>query len=160
MIIFWTPTKIKLLKQYWADGLSAAQIAVKLKATRNAVIGKVHRLGLPSRASNVGYAAVRAVKKETPKLTAVVKELKGTRKTTTISKALPPRPIVNPVVPVGDACAATMALIADSCRWPMGDPCTDRFMYCDKKKLGDYPYCDEHCRKAYHEFGMPRHRRK
>jgi len=140
MIVFWTPTKIKLLMQYWADGLSARQIGAKLGTTRNAAIGKVHRLKLQPK----------------PKPEPKPKPQPEPRST----KATPPRPIVNPVVPVGDACAATMALVADSCRWPMGDPCTDRFMYCDKKKLEDYPYCDEHCRKAYHEFGMPRHRRK
>ena len=48
----WTDERVELLKKLWADGLSASQIATKLgEVTRNAVIGKVHRLGLAGRAT-------------------------------------------------------------------------------------------------------------
>src|SRR5918999_5304444 len=47
----WTDERVELLKKLWADGLSASQIAAELGGiTRNAVIGKVHRLGLSGRA--------------------------------------------------------------------------------------------------------------
>jgi GcrA cell cycle regulator len=154
MIIFWTPTKIRLLKQYWTDGLTARDIGVKLGTTRNAVIGKAHRMKLRPRTNEQSRHLVKV--KPKPKPEPKPKPQPEPRST----KATPPRLIVNPVVPKGDAGVATMALVADSCRWPMGDPCTDRFMYCQNKKIEDYPYCDEHCRTAYHEFGLPRHRRK
>jgi GcrA cell cycle regulator len=153
MIIFWTPTKIKLLKQYWADGLFARQIGAKLGATRNAVIGKVHRLALPPRIRETKGPTKSMVKpKPVP-----VPEPKPEPKST---KAIPPKLIVNPVIPEGDVRTATLALTTDSCRWPLGDPYTDRFMYCVNKKIADYPYCEEHCHKAYHEFGLPRYRRR
>ena len=48
----WTDDRVEQLKKLWADGLSASQIASKLgEVTRNAVIGKVHRLGLAGRAT-------------------------------------------------------------------------------------------------------------
>ena len=48
----WTDERVELLKKLWADGLSASQIAAELGGiTRNAVIGKVHRLGLSGRAT-------------------------------------------------------------------------------------------------------------
>ena len=49
----WTDERVEMLKKLWADGLSASQIAAELGGiTRNAVIGKVHRLGLSGRAKS------------------------------------------------------------------------------------------------------------
>src|SRR6188508_2837178 len=56
----WTDERVELLKKLWADGLSASQIATELgNVTRNAVIGKVHRLGLSGRAKDKAAAAQR-----------------------------------------------------------------------------------------------------
>jgi GcrA cell cycle regulator len=156
MIIFWTPTKITQLKQYWAEGLTTRDIGAKLMATRNAVIGKVHRLGLLPRSNEQARTSVKAKPKPKPEPEPKLKPEPEPKST----KTTPPKPVVNPVIPKGDACTATMALVADSCRWPLGDPYTDRFMYCDKKKIADYPYCEEHCRKAYNESSSPKYRGK
>src|SRR6056300_126663 len=56
----WTDDRVETLKQLWTDGLSASQIARKMGGvTRNAVIGKVHRLGLSGRASPARVSTVR-----------------------------------------------------------------------------------------------------
>ena len=56
----WTDERVELLKKLWSDGLSASQIAAELGGiTRNAVIGKVHRLGLSGRAKSTSSAAPR-----------------------------------------------------------------------------------------------------
>ena len=56
----WTDERVELLKKLWADGLSASQIAAELGGiTRNAVIGKVHRLGLSGRAKSPSSSAPR-----------------------------------------------------------------------------------------------------
>src|ERR1700724_3658947 len=56
----WTDERVEMLKKLWADGLSASQIAAELGGiTRNAVIGKVHRLGLSGRAQTPSSAAPR-----------------------------------------------------------------------------------------------------
>ena len=156
MIVFWTPTKIRLLTQYWTDGLTSRDIGAKLKATRNAVIGKVHRLKLQPRTNEQSRHVIKVKPKPEPKPEPKAKPKPEPRST----KATPPRLIINPVIPKGDACTATTALKADSCRWPMGDPYTDRFMYCDKKKTEKYPYCEEHRRMAYNEAGSLKYRGK
>ena len=62
----WTEERVEQLKKLWSDGLSASQIAGELgNVTRNAVIGKVHRLGLSGRAKNPGSAAPRPRKPTT-----------------------------------------------------------------------------------------------
>src|SRR5450432_3230555 len=59
----WTDDRLELLKKLWADGLSASQIAAELGGvTRNAVIGKVHRLGLSGRAKSPSSAVPRVRK--------------------------------------------------------------------------------------------------
>src|SRR3954463_9470821 len=56
----WTDERVELLKKLWTDGLSASQIAAELGGiTRNAVIGKVHRLGLAGRAKSPSSATPR-----------------------------------------------------------------------------------------------------
>src|ERR1700737_1309177 len=63
----WTDERVELLKKLWGDGLSASQIAGELGGiTRNAVIGKVHRLGLSGRAKAPSAAAPRQRKQRTP----------------------------------------------------------------------------------------------
>src|SRR6201996_9429404 len=60
LLMSWTDERVELLKKLWSDGLSASQIAAELGGiTRNAVIGKVHRLGLAGRAKSPSSAAPR-----------------------------------------------------------------------------------------------------
>src|SRR6202035_1473542 len=62
-----TDERVELLKKLWSDGLSASQIAAELGGiTRNAVIGKVHRLGLSGRAKSTSSAAPRQRKARAP----------------------------------------------------------------------------------------------
>ena len=59
-IMAWTEERVEMLKQLWTDGLSASQIARKMGGvTRNAVIGKVHRLGLSGRATPARVTTAR-----------------------------------------------------------------------------------------------------
>ncbi len=63
----WTDERVETLKKMWGEGQSASQIAKELGGvTRNAVIGKVHRLGLSNRAGSGGAAATKAAPKEKP----------------------------------------------------------------------------------------------
>src|ERR1700691_4762226 len=65
----WTDERVELLKKLWSDGLSASQIAAELGGiTRNAVIGKVHRLGLPGRAKSTSSTAPRPRKARSPSM--------------------------------------------------------------------------------------------
>ncbi len=63
----WTDERVETLKKMWGEGQSASQIAKELGGvTRNAVIGKVHRLGLSNRAGSGGSTATKAAPKEKP----------------------------------------------------------------------------------------------
>lgn len=134
----WTDTRIDLLTTLWRDGLSATQIAQRLGGvTRNAVIGKVHRLGLSARAQP-----------STPRR-AVVRSPRGPRRTVTAA----PRRVSAPVAPrrvcepPGTATALTLG--AHMCKWPIGDPNSDGFTFCGRAARGDGPYCAEHAAVAY-----------
>jgi GcrA cell cycle regulator len=142
----WTDERVEQLKSLWADGLSASQIARALGGvTRNAVIGKVHRLGLAGRASpsrverprtSVSHKAVVRVSAPEPE---IVEE--------------------DPVV-LDDGQFATVLTISDRmCRWPIGDPAENQFHFCGRKPKGGSPYCEAHARKAYQPQNLRRDRR-
>src|SRR6188472_1916212 len=68
-LMSWTDERVELLKKLWADGLSASQIAGELGGiTRNAVIGKVHRLGLSGRAKAPSSSVPRQRKPRAPSM--------------------------------------------------------------------------------------------
>lgn len=152
----WTEDRVEVLKKLWAEGHSASQIAKELGGvTRNAVIGKVHRLGLSGRAT-----PSRPVKRPprlarpkprvqpdgsvvTPKPQRVVAEpdLKQAEKAAMLT-TLPPQPLA-------DGEAATILTLRDSmCKWPIGDPADPKFAFCGRK-ANCGPYCAEHAKVAF-----------
>ncbi len=132
----WTDDRVEQLKNLWTEGLSASQIARALGGvTRNAVIGKVHRLGLAGRAS--------PSRSERPRLPMAPK--------ISMRSHVPPPPIVeeDPLT-FDDGSHATALTINDRmCRWPIGDPSADEFHFCGRAPKGGSPYCEAHARKAY-----------
>lgn len=143
----WTEDRVEILTKLWAEGLSASQIAKRLGGvTRNAVIGKVHRLGLsgrakPSRPKTVSRAKP-AAKPSTPKPRVV-------RKTAPVVKAPPaPPPVEAKPLPNGEF--ATILTIRDHmCKWPIGDPGESDFRFCGRRVKDKEPYCEAHCSVAY-----------
>ncbi len=150
----WNDERVELLKKLWAEGLSASQIAGRIgSVTRNAVIGKVHRLGLSGRATttrmkshrprtrpvpakrppakprftNVGNTALRALYQEAEPFVAPVEEL---------------------VIPMAER-RSIQTLEECSCRWPIGDPQDAEFHFCGKNKVPGLPYCEFHARRAF-----------
>lgn len=128
----WTDERIAKLRKLWDDGLSASQIADKLgNVTRNAVIGKAHRLGLKARPSPVKQEAAGAPK-------TAVKKPKAT-----------PRP----------AKVTLLDLNERMCKWPIGHPGEEDFHFCGKKAEAGFPYCAQHCGEAYQSQQPRRDRR-
>jgi GcrA cell cycle regulator len=152
----WTDERVELLKKLWADGLSASQIAGELGGiTRNAVIGKVHRLGLSGRAKAPSSALARPRKLRAPSA-ALRMARPAVRGNTALARAMPayeldisPEPeLLENIVPIGQRC--TLLELSDSkCRWPIGDPGTPEFFFCGGKPVGELPYCAYHARAAY-----------
>ncbi len=137
----WTDERIERLKTMWAEGLSASQIARSLgEVTRNAVIGKVHRLGLSGR-----VAPAARVERPRP------------------VSAPPPRPVAPRVAPamraepvqiesyepMPETAVTVLDLSASVCKWPIGDPTDPAFRFCGRRAGTGSPYCEAHARLAY-----------
>ena len=138
----WTDERVAILKKLWLEGLSASQIAKQLGGvTRNAVIGKVHRLGLSGRAT--------PSQPQRP----VFKAPRPSRPVSTPSMAprriAPSAPEPSPVYYAEEPGSATvLTLGAHMCKWPIGDPASDNFTFCGRR-IGEGSYCVEHARVAY-----------
>lgn len=155
----WTEERVELLKKLWADGLSASQIAGRMGGvTRNAVIGKVHRLGLSGRAKTSAAPA-----QPRPRKAARTPSHPLTHRPAAPGNAVPaflPEPRSEPrhepdialdedvVIPMSER-VTIMELRDSMCRWPMGDPTTPEFRFCGAKAATSLPYCTHHCRMAY-----------
>jgi GcrA cell cycle regulator len=147
----WTDERVALLRELWAKGLSASQIAVQLGGvTRNAVIGKAHRLGLESRPSPIrgnGTGSRRRNRAIDRALEA--KALRGTMADEEIGG--------EKIVPDGGTRASEPALPplarkggdVKECLWPIGDPGDTDFRFCEEDTVPGRPYCSAHCEVAY-----------
>ncbi len=146
----WTDDRVATLKKLWLDGLSASQIAKQLGGvTRNAVIGKVHRLGLSGRASP-SQPARPAFKAPRPPRPAVQVQ-PAPRRVEVVQQpvqAVPP-PQMQVYRHEEPGSATVLTLGAHMCKWPIGDPATDGFSFCGRRTGEDGPYCVEHARIAY-----------
>jgi GcrA cell cycle regulator len=159
----WTDERVETLKKLWADGLSASQIAAELGGvTRNAVIGKVHRLGFSGRAKSLTSAAPGPRK---PRAAShMLRVSRGSiRGNTALAYAYEfdvdpePEPIDN-VIPLGQRCSL-LELTEDTCRWPIGDPGSADFFFCGGQSITSLPYCAYHSRVAYRPANVRRDRR-
>lgn len=128
----WTDDKIDTLQKLWGKGLTASQIAEKLGdgITRNAVIGKAHRLKLPSRPSPV---KTEPEKKPEPVAAPPVKKEEA--------------PDVNKT--------SLLELTEQTCKWPIGHPGDADFYFCGNPSRPGVPYCPDHCLMAF-QAQLPR----
>jgi GcrA cell cycle regulator len=146
----WTDERVASLKKLWLEGLSASQIAKQLGGvTRNAVIGKVHRLGLSGRATPAAPArpVFKAPRAPRPAM-AAPHTPRRVEPTLHAHAHAPATPL--PTVREEPGSATVLTLGAHMCKWPIGDPATDGFTFCGRRTGGDDgPYCHEHARVAY-----------
>ena len=133
----WTDERITLLKKLWGEGKSAAEIAKALGGglTRNAVIGKAHRLKLSNRVSPIQQNN----KKAAPAPVAKIVEEKKPVITKTV--AAPLKRTTSGVSMVN--------LKERMCRWPSGDPKDADFHFCGAEGVPGLPYCEMHAKAAY-----------
>ena len=147
----WTDERVELLKRLWADGLSASQIAAELGGvTRNAVIGKVHRLSLSGRAKQTGTAP-RPHRARAPRAPRVQRPMTIGNTALKVQRAPQPRRLAaaeDVVVPI-PLRTSLLALGEKTCRWPIGDPTEEDFSFCGHAPRDTGPYCEYHARVAY-----------
>ena len=144
----WTDERVELLKKLWQDGLSASQIAKQLGGvTRNAVIGKVHRLGLSGRAAP-SKPARTVFKAPRPARPAAAAPSAPRRIAEPVAAAVAVQPTPVRYVEEAPGTATVLTLGAHMCKWPIGDPAMDNFTFCGRR-AGEGPYCVEHSHVAY-----------
>ncbi|ODT89075.1 GcrA family cell cycle regulator [Phenylobacterium sp. SCN 70-31] len=139
----WTDDRVETLRKLWKDGASASQIARDLGAgiTRNAVIGKIHRLGLSGRTGARLPGAGRADQRRERRA-----RLRSRSKS---FKALPPPGAASPRLPLPQSGLASVVTVRlGQCRWPIGDPLADDFCLCGRTATRG-AYCAPHGALAY-----------
>ena len=151
----WTDERVELLKKLWSDGLSASQIAGEIgNVTRNAVIGKVHRLGLSGRGKAKAASPQRSKKpSRTPSAPSSIPQSSdsppvGLAPSNRSAETARTAAVDDVVVPISER-VTIMDLRESMCRWPMGDPTKPDFRFCGARSLSGLPYCTHHARIAY-----------
>ena len=144
----WTEDRVGALKKLWLEGQSASQIAKQLGGgvTRNAVIGKVHRLGLSGRAAP-SQPARATFRPSRPRPAQPTQAPSAPRRIEAVQPraAAPSVPAPMPDLP---GTATVMTLGAHMCKWPIGDPSSNEFSFCGRRS-SEGVYCVEHARVAY-----------
>jgi GcrA cell cycle regulator len=157
LVMSWDGERVEILRKLWQEGASASRIAAQLGAgiTRNAVIGKVHRLGLSGRAKPAASASAQRPKRvATPQAMQKTVALRGNtvmvREVVVAEeyeRAVMPEAVV---IPISER-VTIMELRESMCRWPLGDPLSAEFRYCGTKCDPAQSYCIPHGRMAYQQ---------
>ncbi|MGU3574491.1 GcrA family cell cycle regulator [Brucellaceae bacterium C25G] len=176
----WTDERVEVLKKLWSEGLSASQIAAQLGGvSRNAVIGKVHRLKLSGRGKTTtaaprskkvapAPAAVTASpppRPSAPPVTPTVAHVQATVRPTVTktvgaaalqmqyeTETVVADPVVRPTSDVVIPISRRLSLLQlteRTCKWPIGDPLTEDFHFCGHESGESSPYCAYHAKLAY-----------
>jgi GcrA cell cycle regulator len=141
----WTPERVEQLKILTDAGLSCAQVARRLGVSRNAVIGKLNRLGLsrgrPPAGPRAAAAQSAAPRLRRPPIMAQRQILRA------VYAEAPPA--AEDTVIAGDGRCSLLDLAKGKCRWPISDPGAADFAFCGNAAVHGLPYCPGHARMAY-----------
>jgi GcrA cell cycle regulator len=142
----WSDDRIEQLKSLWQEGLSARQVAHALgNVTRNAALGKLHRLGLLASSTEA----------RPPRLRSSIPRSRPVRLAKIALVAAVPEP--NPFTFDGGNFATVASVNDRMCRWPIGDPKAGDFHFCGHALKAGSCYCEAHTQRA-HQPGPPKRR--
>ena len=132
----WSEDAIAQLRALWMEGHSTAEIGRRMGVTKNAVVGKAHRLKLCARPSPIRHER-RADARPRPARASKTAPAPSTELVAPVA-----RPALRPVPSVAFGRVSP-------CCWPIGEPGTRSFRFCDADTLPNKPYCDTHAQLAY-----------
>jgi GcrA cell cycle regulator len=141
----WTPERVEQLKSCIVTGLTCSQIAAQIGVSRNAVIGKIHRLGLSTERPAGAPARTSPPRARHPRAPTQRRMLR-------LAFAQAPYGAAEAVLdaPVDSAHPCSLTDIAErKCRWPIGDPARADFVFCGNDAIAGFTYCAGHARLAY-----------
>jgi GcrA cell cycle regulator len=146
----WSEAVITDLRNLWSEGLSTAEIGRRLGISKNAVVGKAHRLALDPRPSPIRRSAAPAVV-QPPRAVGSTLPVLPTRqlrpaRPAAVSPA--PRPATTPSPRLAVAVNPTFTRTV-ACCWPIGEPGTTSFRFCSDSAIHGKPYCQQHAQLAY-----------
>jgi GcrA cell cycle regulator len=139
----WTTERVERLISHFQAGLSCRQIAADIGVSRNAVIGKLSRLGL-TRGKTIGEPRAKKPAKERSAARSVPR-LQYQMLQTLYEDDLGP---ANAPV-VSEQRCSLFELSKERCRWPISTPGAEDFCFCGNQPLDGQPYCLGHTRLAY-----------
>ncbi|MBN8871745.1 MAG: GcrA cell cycle regulator [Rhodospirillales bacterium] len=158
----WSDETIARLRDLWAEGHSTAEIGRRLGVSKNAVVGKAHRLDLPARPSPIRREAADGAEPRR----VVSRRVEGPTLPPLSSTAVAAPPAAAAPLSVATAVASRPVSVAAppprvhvvpqrpyarvvTCCWPLGEPGTRSFRFCDDPSEPGKPYCAEHAKLAY-----------
>jgi GcrA cell cycle regulator len=160
----WHAERVDLLKRCFESGLTCSEIAREIGVTRNAVIGKLSRLGLSRPREVIAKPLRRAAALARPKvprprrLTRPPANILAQREMLKNAFAVADSiPVEDPVIPIDNGRGCTLLELGErKCRWPINDPGSHDFCFCGNEPVSGFPYCPGHARMAYRRAGARR----
>ena len=134
----WSEDAIAQLRALWMEGHSTAEIGRRMGVTKNAVVGKAHRLKLCARPSPIRHERRADARPRPARAGKTVPVISAEPAAAPIAQ----RPALRPVP------SAAFGRVSPCC-WPIGEPGTRSFRFCDADTLPNKPYCDTHAQLAY-----------
>jgi GcrA cell cycle regulator len=152
----WTEQRLRHLRRRWSQGARAREIGAELGLTANAVIAKIHRLGIARLSPYGGAPGRRLALQNIPR---AARPQYARRRAVSLRRARPAswllkgeRDVENARLDAQIPLAQRRSLFALSdhtCRWPVGEPASPSFFFCGREVLRNKPYCAVHCARAY-----------
>jgi GcrA cell cycle regulator len=155
----WNSERIELLKRCFHARLSCSQIAREIGVTRNAVIGKLNRLGLSRPKDVIGRQPERAARPALPKTPRTWRpkrpRLNIFAQHEMLNAAFPgPQPRAEDIPIYNGRGCTLLELSRGKCRWPISNPGAEDFCFCGNEPIKGLPYCLGHARIAYRPAGI------